>query len=268
MDFFDLNKEQNNVYKKSLSLEIIFQIRFVDNLTIPEETPVKFQSLMRGQGYPNFNLGVSNFPNVLNSDVADVESLNKILSNYIFASSDINRPYQVSISKDSLSFTHSGPCKSEEDFRSRMIKVLESFFESYDITTIKHIGLRHRNILNSVYISSVKEKGLEYFIPEHILPKIRIFGVDSVKYADSRCIFKNGIFNVSLGYALDTVSGLYGLYNLNNAKSYFIDIDCYVTNDLEQEFIKNVSDYYKSFSKIYSNVFEWSITEELREILR
>jgi len=269
MNFFDFNEEQHiQVYRKSLSFEIIFHLRFVDNLTIPEETPVKFQSLMRSQGYPNFNLGMAHVPNIFSSDVAAVDNLNKILSNYIFASADRNRPYQVSLSKDSLSLTHLGPYNKQDELKSRMIKILEAFFISYGETTFTRIGLRHRNILNSIYISDIQNKGVEYFIPDYILPEIKKSHHSNVISANSRYILNNDAFNVSLAHALDTVSGLYGQVHLNRERSYFIDIDCFRQHNLNQEGIENVSINYDYLSRIYSNAFEWSITEELRELLR
>ena len=274
MNFFDFNEgQQIQAYKKSLSFEIIFQLRFVDNLVIPEETPLEFQSLMRDQGYPNFNLGMSNIPNIFNPNVADMDNLNKMLSDYIFASADKKRPYQVSLAKDSLSLTHLGLYDNKQDeFKHRLIRILNSFFTSYGDTTITRIGLRHRNILNIAYISDVRNKGVEYFIPDYILPEIKKTSSGHVISASSKYTLSNDMFNVSLAHALNTVSGLYGQVHLNNERSYFIDIDCFIVqqglSQLNQGVMENVSTHYDWLSRIYNNAFEWSITDQLRELLR
>ena len=60
--------------------EIIFQARFPDILKIPDETPLDFQSVMRDQGYPNFNINASPVQDIFKPDLG---GLTEFLNTYI-----------------------------------------------------------------------------------------------------------------------------------------------------------------------------------------
>ena len=261
MEFFGNHQKQE--YRKSLLFEIIFQARFPDNLRIPNETPLDFQSNMRDQGYPNFNVNLAPIQDIFKPDLGGIPEL---LNTYIFSSADRNRPYQISLSKDSISLTHFGSYNKGDDFKIRLIKILESFVNIYGFSSFGRLGLRHRNMINEKNIPDITSGKIKSLIPESIFPELKQSNADEIKSIHKRYTLDDGKISINASYALETVSGIYGQILLNNQISYFIDIDCFT--DLSIEKIQDVSEFYGLFiQKNYWNAFEWSITDDLKKCI-
>ena len=114
MNLFGNHQKQE--YQKSLLFEIIFQAQFPDNLQITKDTPLEFQSNMRNQGYPNFNINLAPIPDIFKQNLGAIP---EFLNTYIFASADPKRPYQVNLSKDSISLIHLGSYNKGNEFKNR-----------------------------------------------------------------------------------------------------------------------------------------------------
>ena len=258
MNFF--GHQQGQEYQKSLLFEIIFQARFPDILKIPDETPLDFQSVMRDQGYPNFNINASPVQDIFKPDLG---GLTEFLNTYIFASADRNRPYQVNLSKDSISFTHFGSYNKGDEFKNRLNKVLDAFGSTYKFSNFTRIGLRHRNIVNEIYIPNITDEIIKSFIPESIFPELKQTNADEIKSLNRMYTLNDGKIGMNVSYAITTASGIYGQIQLNNQLSYFIDIDCFTEVNIEE--IQDVFKFYDLFLQSYCNAFEWSITGGLRD---
>ncbi len=257
MNFF--GHQQMQEYQKSLLFEIIFEARFPDLLKISNETPTDFQSDMRYQGYPNFAINASPVQDIFKPDLGDLPEL---LNTYIFASTDRKRPYQVNLSKDSISLTHFGSYNKGNEFRERLNKVLDVFDRIYNFSHFTRIGLRHRNIVNEINIPNITNENIMSFIPKYIFPELKQTNADEIKSLNRRYILNDGEVGMNVLYAITTASGIYGQIQLNNQMSYFIDIDCFIEISIEE--IQDVFKFYDLFLQNYCYAFEWSITDRLR----
>ncbi len=266
MKFF--GDHQAREYGKSLSFNIIFQARYHDILDIVSGMPTRFQSAMRDQGYPNFNVdirGSNAMQDIIKRDLGEVTGL---FNTFIFSSVDPNRPYTVSISKDSISLEHKGSYDKGMDFKKRLTKVLDSFVDIYKCSEFTRNGLRHRNIANkhTTNNSQLDRSNIHSFPSPKVFPELYGGKIDGLIYMDRLYVLQNNNIGVNALYSVGAVSGVYGLTRIKNEPSYIIDIDCFCkTNIIKRE---NVDNLYEDFENIYKNAFEWSITDELRKCIQ
>ena len=266
MRFF--GDHQSQKYDKSLSFSIVFQARFHDILDIASGMPTQFQSAMRDQGYPNFNVDMSGskaMQDIINRDISDVTGL---LNTFIFSSVDPQTPYRVTMSKNSISLDHRGSYKKGVEFKNRLMRVLNSFVDIYNCSEFTRLGLRHRNIANK-YItnnSQLNLSNIHSFPSRSIFPELYEGKIDESIYMDRLYVLQDNNIKVNALYSVGVVSGQYGLVRITDEPSYIIDIDCYHEANIIE--LKDVDNVYEDFENIYNNAFEWSITDELRECIQ
>ena len=266
MKFF--GDHQSQEYRKSLSFSIIFQARFHDILDIASGMPTQFQSAMRDQGYPNFNVntrGSNAIQSLIKRDLGEMPQLFHIFN---FSSLDPNRPYIVSISKDSISLEHKGSYNKGMDFKSRVMSLLDNFIEIYGCSEFTRIGLRHRDIANKYTVKDrqLNVSGIRSFPSPLIFPELYNRELDESVYMDRLYVLQEGNIKVNALYSVGVVSGQYGLVRITNEPSYITDIDCYHEANIIDH--KDVENYYEDFENIYKKAFEWSVTDELRKYIQ
>lgn len=266
MKFFGDHHSQE--YRKSLSFEIIFQARFHDILDIATGMPTRFQSAMRDQGYPNFNVdfrGSNAMQDLIKRDLGEATG---IYNTFIFSSVDPNRPYRVNMSKNSISLDHRGGYSKGMEFKNRLMRVLDSFVDIYKCSEFTRNGLRHRNIANKHTIknSQLNLSNIYSFPSRSIFPELDEGKIDSSIYMDRLYVLQDNNIKVNALYSVGAVSGRYGLAQIKNEPSYIIDIDCYCEANIIER--KDVNNVYEEFENIYKNAFEWSITDELRKYIK
>lgn len=266
MKFF--GDHQAREYDKSLSFTIIFQARYHDILDIASGMPTRFQSAMRDQGYPNFNVDIRGSNAMQDLIKRDLGEVTRLFNTFIFSSVDPNRPYTVSISKDSISLEHKGSYDEGMDFKNRLMRVLDSFVDIYKCSEFTRVGLRHCNIANkhTVGNSQLNLSDTQSFPSPLVFPELYNQGIDGSIYMDRLYILQENNIKVNALYSVGTVSGQYGLMHITNEPSYTIDIDCYCDVNIIER--KDIDSYYEVFENIYKNAFEWSITDELRKYIQ
>ena len=261
MEFFG-NDKTPQAYHKKLAFEIIFQVRFQDLLKISNDTPLDFQYEMRSQGYPNFTL---NSTSAVPGEIQQfLPRLDNLLNTYIFSSADPNRPYQIHLSKNFISIIHLGPYLEGDDFKNRFNNVLNSFVSIYGISDFTRVGLRHRNMVNSICISSTDTETIKSFVPDHIFPELSQ-NMPGILHLDKRYGIVHEGTIVNANYAWVPVSGNHGQRQFSNELSYIIDIDCFLQSNIQG--MDNINESYARFDRQYSNIFDWSVSRSLIELI-
>lgn len=266
MEFFGVHPSQE--YSTSLSFSILFQVKFYDILEIASGMPTKFQSAMRDQGYPNFNVNMSGSNAMQDLIKKDLGEIPELFNTFNFSSVDPNRPYIVSISKESMSLEHKGSYNKGMDFKNRIMKVLDSFIDIYKCSEFTRIGFRNRDIANKYTVKDhqLNVSDIRSFPSPLIFPELYNREIDESVYMDRLYVLQEQNIKVNALYTVGTVSGQYGLVRIANEPSYIIDIDCYHDANIINH--KDVDNYYADFENIYKNAFEWSVTNELREYIK
>ncbi len=246
-------------YQHNILFNVVFQARFPDIMKISHEAPVEFQDIVRKEGYPEYS---SNIP-ILPPDTP--EELKKMISadkEFHFFSAE--KEWEVSLAKNFVALACNGKYKHYMDFREKLEKILQRFHEIYEPSYFTRVGLRYRDIANSTFLPDMK-KDVEIYIPKHIFPELGAPIAADIKALQKVSQFNDGAVKANVVHVLSEVSGRFGQRQLRNEKSYIIDVDCFVERKIEG--IKNVLAKCDIFKKLNWNIFQWSITDELRELM-
>ena len=246
-------------YKHNILFEVIFQARFTDIMKISQEDPAEFQDIVRKEGYPEFELEV---PLLAPGTPKEVESA--VSTDKVFRFFSEERDWQASLSKNFIALSCAANYINYEDFKGRLEKVLESFHRIYEPSYFTRIGLRYRNIANETFLGEIKTD-IKDFIPEYIFPELSMSIARDRKSLQKVSLFDDGDVNANVVHFLSEVSGKFGKHQLENEESYIIDVDCFVESKIER--INDVLTRCDLFKEITWNIFQWSITDELRKIM-
>ena len=241
-------------YKYNILFEVVFQARFPEIMKISQEVPAKFQDIVRKEGYPGL---VSDIP-VLPPGMSAV-STDKI---FYFLSE--GKDWKVSLAKDFIALTCSGDYSNYVDFRKRLEKVLQIFSNIYEPSYFTRIGLGHKNVANKVSLPHAKQ-GVETYIPKHILPELATPIAVDIETLLKISQFNDGNVKVKVDHILSRVSGKFKKKQFANEKSYIIDIDCFSESKIGG--INDVLTRCDIFKSLSWNIFQWSITDTLRDAM-
>ena len=246
-------------YKHNILFEVVFQARFPDIMKISQEDPAEFQDIVRKVGYPEFELEVQLVPPGMSKEVESAVSTNKI---FRFFSEE--RDWQISLANNFIALACTTNYRDYEDFRKRLKKVLESFHTIYEPSYFTRIGFRYRDIANETFLKHEKTN-IKDFIPDYIFPELSMPIAADLKSIQKISRFDDEEVNANVIHVLDDVSGKFGKYQLESEESYIIDVDCFVERKIER--IDDVLTRCDLFKGIIWNIFQWSITDKLRDIL-
>ena len=258
-----LSEHQRTEYQNNILFEVIFQARFPRIMRISNEQPVSFQDQIRRKGFPETKIKrAGDFP----AAIPIPEPLRKALSGlgddeYMFFSED--GKWQITLTKDFIALQCTG-YKNYTEFEERLRTTLEVFWREYEPNYFNRIGLRYRNLASNSILGT--EKDIREFVPPRVAPELQESISDEVEVIEKTLRLKDETSTVNVRYVYGELSGKFGIYNLNNEKSYIIDIDCFTT-----EKIREVEDAITA-SRIFNqgnirNIFQWSITDTLREAM-
>ncbi len=256
MHFEDIERVE---YKHNILFEVVFEARFPDIMKISKEDPAEFQDIIRKEGYPEFELEVPLIPQGMPKGLEAAVATDKV-----FRFFTEERDWQVSLAKNSIALACTANYRNYEDFKGRLEKVLESFHTIYEPSYFTRIGFRYRDIANETFLGDIKAD-IKDFIPEYIFPELSMPMAVDIKNLQKVSGFDDGDVKANVIHVLADVSGKFGKYQLRNEKSYIIDIDCFVEIKIER--INDVLRRCDLFKEIVWNIFQWSITDKLREIL-
>ena len=246
-------------YKHNILFEILFQARFPEIMKISQEVPAEFQDIVRKEGYPELESDIPVLPPGMPKELEEVVSTAKI---FHFFSQE--KDWKVSLAKDFIGFTFNGNYTNYGAFRERLGKVLEIFGRIYEPSYFTRIGLRHKNIANRVSLPHAK-RGVEVFIPEHIFPELAGAVAEDIETLQKVSLFNDASMKANVIHVLSEMSGRFRRQEFVNEKSYMIDVDCFSESRIEG--INNVLTKCDTFKRLSWNIFQWSITDTLREAM-
>ena len=236
-------------YQKNFLSNVIFRIDFPVLLDLEKNKPAEFQSKI-----------IEDFPILEPLQQIEIKPGEKIDDSlampavWSFSNKEKNQKieltsYYMSFSIFNFSYT------TFNDFKEKIEKLLESFFECYSISIINRIGLRYINEIKieeanplnwNEYINSNLVDGLNFFEDKTKLRRIYNITTASVG-GDDFLNLKYGIFNSK--YPAEIVD-----------KEFVLDYDCY-SRAIEKE---GVVAKLTAFNTIITEYFEKSIMEEFR----
>ena len=246
-------------YRHNILFEVLFQVRFPEIMKISQEVPAEFQDIVRKEGYPELESEIPLLPPGMPKELEGVVSTNKVSH---FLSGD--RDWKISLAKDFIAFTCNGTYTNYADFRERLEKVLETFSKIYQPSYFTRIGLRHKNVANRASLPHIKQE-VEVCVPEHIFPELTDSIAENIETLQKVSLFNDGNIKANVIHVLSEVSGRFRRKEFANEKSYMIDIDCFSESRIEG--INNVLTKCDIFKQLNWNIFQWSVTNELREVM-
>ena len=246
-------------YKHNILFEVLFQARFPEIMKISQETPAEFQDIVRKEGYPELVSDVPVLPSDMPRELEGVVSTAKV---FHFLSEE--KDWKISLSKDFVALTCSGNYRNYVDFREKLANVLQTFSKIYEPSYFTRIGLRHKNVANRVSLPHAKQ-AVEAFIPEHIFPELATPIVIDIETLRKISQFNDGNIKANVVHVLSKISGRFRKKQFANERSYVIDVDCFSENRIGG--INDVLAGCDIFKRLSWNIFQWSITDNLRDAM-
>ena len=246
-------------YKHNILFEVLCQVRFPEIMRISQEEPVEFQEVVRREGYPEFTSEIPVLPPGMPKELEENVSTAKI---FHFFSEE--KDWKLSLAKDFIAFTFNGKYTNYAEFRERLKKVLEVFSGIYEPSYFTRVGLRHRNIANRASLPHANQR-VEAFIPKRIFSELADSVAVDIETLQKVSSFNDGNVKANVIHVLSEMSGRLRRKEFVNEKSYVIDIDCFSESRVEG--INNVLTKCDIFKRLNWNIFQWSITDELREAM-
>ena len=241
------------IYEHNILFDLALQAQFPDIVKI-QENPGEFQDILRKNGYPEYD------SDILEAEESEDASAEEKIFRFLSADKD----WQIFLTKSTIGLGCSGNYRNYEDHRERFKTVLELFREVYDPSNFTHVGLRQRSIANKTILPHVKTD-IKEFIPDHIFPELSTSLASSIERLRKVSHFNEGDLNARIIHVFSEVSGTFGNTAVENEESYIIDMTCFVEENIERT--DDALSRYDRFTEITRNIFEWSITDKLREVL-
>lgn len=246
-------------YKKNILAEVIFQARFPQIIKIANEPPVNFQEKIRKKGFPETSTKKAG--DISPADLPDIRKVWPGDDEYGFFSED--KVWQIGLTKDFIALS----CRRYENytaFEEHLKTMMEIFWEEYTPGYFNRVGLRYRNLANRTTLGI--DKDIRGFVPPHIAPGLQEPIRDQVQAIEQTLQLRDEVSTVNIRYLYGQLSGEFGTYNLNDEYSYVIDIDCFTTEKIRE--VKHAIDTSGTFNRgNIRNIFQWSITDSLREAM-
>lgn len=244
-----------NKYKKNFLTKVIFRIDFeqakLGQLKLftekfKKEFPISEEE--RGEeGMVNFDFATK----------AIKQSSSPIISWNLF---NKNRTKKIKIHPRFLFIEYLKYKNSTELLKD--INLISDLIKIFEIKTINRLGLRY---INEIKLENKDFLNWNNYINDHLLGSLK-FAIDkkkSIARAMGQIIFKEENSNINFNY---------GIWNSNypnevNEKIFVIDYDGYSKFPLDVENL-NLSGIVKEYNKKIEDLFESSIKEDLRKILK
>lgn len=256
MNFKEFPREE---YKENILFEVIFQARFPEIMKISREEPVDFQEKIR-KHYPESGLNIPSLPKDMPEEIKKLITSDK---EFFFFSEE--KDWQISLAKNFIALSCKGKYLNYADFRARLEEILKIFNTVYEPSYFTRIGLRYRNIVNDELLISLNGRNIRKLIPDKIFPELKEENSENTKSLEKTIHLDDGNIKINATYALATVSGEFGQKQINNKESYIIDIDCFIEEKTKG--VKNVLTKCDEFKENEWNIFQWSITDDLRRAM-
>lgn len=245
-------------YKHNILFNVVFQARFPEIMRIQHEPPIAFQDAIRKEGYTEINHSIpATLPGIIPNQALDVGRLFHFLPE--------QKDWEITLAQDFIALNCHRNYTNYSQFKEKLEKVLRIFYEIYRPSYFTRIGLMYRNMANGVFLPHLKQISVESFIPEYIFPVLVTPKANDVLSLQTVSQFDDNQIKATVTHTLSQISGGFGQRRVTNEKSYIIDIDCFYDRNvgvIDEIFTK--CDLFKQHER---NIFEWSITDALREAM-
>ena len=246
-------------YKHNILFHVVFQARFPEIMRIQHEPPIAFQDAIKKEGYTEIARGLLPIP----PGIIPGQAFDDI--GRIFQFFPEQRDWELTLGQDFIALNCHRNYKNYSQFKEKLEKVLRIFYEIYRPSYFTRIGLMYRNMANGVFLPHLKQISVESFIPEYIFPVLVTPKANDVLSLQTVSQFDDNQIKATVTHTLSQVSGVFGQKQVTDEKSYIIDIDCFYDRNvgvMDEIFTK--CDLFKQNER---NIFEWSITDALREVM-
>jgi uncharacterized protein (TIGR04255 family) len=250
------NKIERVEYENNILFEVIFQARFPEIMKISNEEPSVFQDMIRKEGFPESPNQVSNVPVNLTEEIKRLITKEK---EFEFLSE--NKDWKVSLSSKFIAVSCMGTYLNFIDFKEKIAKVLKIFCEVYSPSYFTRVGVRYQNIANSTLFSTTTN--VREFIPVYVAPELKESIASDIKSFEKSMLLEDNNIKANVRHSLTQATGKLHNKQFNDEDSYIIDIDCYTDEKVRGE--ADVIKLCEDFKAIEWNIFQWSITNKLRE---
>jgi uncharacterized protein (TIGR04255 family) len=239
------------------------QLQFPSILRVTSQQPVDFQERLRDD-YPYLVINRPiPIPDIDPEQSEILEPLQQMLASetyYTFTSEDSQ--WQVSLGKDFIELS-TGNYKRYEDFIDKFKYVVELFEELYKPSSYVRIGLRYKDLILPSSLDIKPDWTL--LINKHLIPELHVKEL------------ANSVTGMQKVTALEFEGGkanlIHGIVEVNdsdqeiiNEQAYLIDTDFFT--DKKVVGTENVYSYLANFNKLAGQLFRWSITDKLHQILK
>ena len=242
-------------YRPSTLYNVIFEISFPDILRIASERPVLFQDSVMKEGYTEFEQGSTSNPtgrveNYLPDDFR------------VFHFFTEQGDWDCVLSRNSLGLHCIANYVNSSDFRQKLKRILQIFCEIYTVPYLTRVSIKHDNMVNSVFLPNL-QVDLQSFIPDYIFPVLKTSMASDVLNLQTQSLFDDGEIRAIVTQSLLQVSGIFAQKQVSNEVSYVVEIDCCYERKTEVRIDEILSKYDRLYA-LWWNIFQWSITENLR----
>ena len=245
-------------YKHNILFHVVFQARFPEIMRIQQELPIVFQDSIRKEGYTETNQSLpSALPGIMPNQALDISKTYHFLPE--------QKDWEVILGRDFISLNCHRNYSNYSEFSEKLEKVLRIFYKIYRPSYFTRVGLMYRNMANRVFLPHLQEVDVESFIPEYIFPVLATSMASDVLNLQTVSQFDDNKIKANVTHTLSQVSGVFGRRRVPNEKSYVIDIDCFY--DRNVGVINEIFTKCDLFKQHERNIFEWSITDALREAM-
>ncbi|MYF57128.1 TIGR04255 family protein [Candidatus Poribacteria bacterium] len=135
----------------------------------------------------------------------------------------------------------------------------------YEPSYFTRIGLMYRNMANRAILHNLQEVSVKSFIPEYIFPLLGTPIANDVSKLQTISQFDDKEIKANVTHTFSPVSGSFGQRRITDEESYLIDIDCFYDRNIGE--IDEVLAKCDLFKRHERNIFEWSITNTLRDAM-
>lgn len=242
-------------YSKNFLKEVIFKIDYSPIVLISKEISSDFQEKMRQDLLSLERQELTQFSTTFEpSGTGKSETTKKPL--YVFWNKE--KSIKISLSEAFISF-ESPSYGNFESFKFMIENVYNNFYQYYKPLNITRIGLRY---INQISIKEGNPFDLDNYISPVLTHTLSNFFNDKTELA--RAIHQ---FTLNKGeyVLLFTYGILNGFFPARiSQKEFLLDYDCSTNNVNEQ----NISQYLEDYHREIQLLFEKSIQDELRKLMR
>jgi len=247
------------IFAKNPLIEVVCQVRYPRLLAIDAELPVDFQKRIQGQ-FPTL---AHQRIQILGGGPADGGSAapyspaaGQVLNVYDFQAMD--KKSRVSLTSEFVALTTSSYARWEE-FSRDLKFVFEQHLACYGPSHFTRIGLRYKDVIDRQVLGLKEFEWAELIRPELLglcsNPDMRA----SVSSLDVTSVLAMEVGNLNLRSYL-------AKNDETNVIGFMIDSDFWIEGSIEALY-DNVHTILESFHKEAGAVFNWAITDRVREAL-